>query len=210
MQSTKSSSCNPLIARLIEEGCSPEWLAECLMEMLLRREMVDIPVLTMPKPVGGKQSGSPLPLPPEGYVRLRFSVGRYQKVAPNHIVAAIADATRIPGKQIQKIYCYGEYSLVEVPSKYKNVIIQKVSGTKIGGHVTDVRLYDTKNPKAAVRGAAQEKKATGKSDRTRGLRSRKQEHAVRRARPQHSSAHGKPAAPEHRRTARKSVRRKKG
>ena len=210
MQSTKSSSCNPLIARLIEEGCSPEWLAECLMEMLLRREMVDIPVLTMPKPVGGKQSGSPLPPPPEGYVRLRFSVGRYQKVAPNHIVAAIADATRIPGKQIQKIYCYGEYSLVEVPSKYKNVIIQKVSGTKIGGHVTDVRLYDTKNPKAAVRGAAQEKKATGKSDRTRGLRSRKQEHAVRRARPQHSSAHGKPAAPEHRRTARNAVRRKKG
>lgn len=181
------------------------------MEMLLRREMVDIPVLAMPKPVGGKQSGSPLPPPPEGYVRLRFSVGRYQKVAPNHIVAAIADATRIPGKQIQKIYCYGEYSLVEVPSKYKNVIIQKVSGTKIGGHITDVRLYDTKNPKAAARSVTQEKRRTEKSDRTSASRSRKPEHVVRKARPQRSSAHGKPAAPEHRRRAtRNAVRRKKG
>lgn len=151
MQKTTSGSCNPLIVRLMEEGFSPEQLAECMMEMLLRREMVDVPVLAIPKPVGGKQSGSPLPPPPEGYVRLRFSVGRYQRVAPNHIVAAIADATRIPGKQIQKIYCYGEYSLVEVPSKYKNVIIQKVSGTKIGGHKTDVRLYDSQNPKAAAR-----------------------------------------------------------
>lgn len=151
LQKTGDCSCNPLIVRLMEEGFSPERLAECMMEMLLRREMVDVPVLAIPKPVGGKQSGSPLPPPPEGYVRLRFSVGRYQRVAPNHIVAAIADATRIPGKQIQKIYCYGEYSLVEVPSKYKNVIIQKVSGTKIGGHKTDVRLYDSKNSKAMAR-----------------------------------------------------------
>lgn len=149
LQKPGSSDCNPLIVKLMDEGYSPEKLAESMMELLLQREMTDVPVLAIPRPVGGKQSGSPLPPPPEGYVRLRFSVGRYQRVAPNHIVAAIAEATRIPGKQIQKIYCYGEYSLVEVPSKYKNVIIQKVSGTKIGGHKTDVRLYDSKSPKAA-------------------------------------------------------------
>ncbi|MGM9629777.1 DEAD/DEAH box helicase [Butyricicoccus sp.] len=154
LQKPGSSDCNPLIVKLMDEGYSPEKLAESMMELLLQREMTDVPVLAIPRPVGGKQSGSPLPPPPEGYVRLRFSVGRYQRVAPNHIVAAIAEATRIPGKQIQKIYCYGEYSLVEVPSKYKNVIIQKVSGTKIGGHKTDVRLYDSKNPKAACQSSS--------------------------------------------------------
>ena len=143
-----TSDCNAIIVKLMEEGYSAEKLAESMMELMLRREMNDVPVLAIPKPVNGKQSGSPLPPPPEGYVRLRFSVGRYQRVAPNHIVAAIAEATRIPGKQIQKIHCYGEYSLVEVPSKFKNLIIQKVSGTKIGGHPTDVRLYDSKNPKS--------------------------------------------------------------
>lgn len=149
LQKPGTSDCNALIVQLMDEGYSPEKLAESMMELLVQREMTDVPVLAIPRPVGGKQSGSPLPPLPEGYVRLRFSVGRYQRVAPNHIVAAITEATHLPGKQIQKIYCYGEYSLVEVPNKYKNVIIQKVSGTKIGGHKTDVRLYDSKNPKAA-------------------------------------------------------------
>ncbi len=161
--SGSASSCNPMIAELMQEGIRPEHLAECMMELLIRREMTDIPVLAIPKPVGGKQSGSPLPPAPAGYVRLRFSVGRYQRVAPNHIVAAIADATRIPGKQIQKIYCYGDYSLVEVPSKYKNVIIQRVSGTKIGGHKTDVRLYENSDSKRA----GQEKKRTARDSAAR-------------------------------------------
>ncbi len=143
-----SDPANPMLSRLLEEGVAPEKIAAGLLELLLRREMTGIPVLALPASPAGKQSGSPLPPPPEGYVRLRFSVGRYNHVAPNHIVAAIADATRLPGKQIQKIYCYGEYSLVEVPKKYKNLIVRKVSGTKIGGVKTDVRVYDAVSPKA--------------------------------------------------------------
>ncbi len=152
LQKPGSSDCNPFIVRLMDEGYSPEKLAESMMELLLQRELTDVPVLTIPRPVSSKQGSHSLPSPPEGYARLRFSVGRHQRIAPNHIVAAIAEATRIPGKQIQKIYCYGEYSLVDVPSKYKNIIIQKVSGTKIGGYKTDVRLYDWKNPKAGSQG----------------------------------------------------------
>ena len=203
-KTSENSACNPMIKKLIEEGCSPEWLAECLMEMLLRREMMDIPVLTMPKPVNGKQSGSPLPPPPEGYVRLRFSVGRYQRVAPNHIVSAIATETRIPGKQIQKIYCYGEYSLVEVPSKYKNVIIQKLSGKKIGGHVTDVRLYDHKNPKSSARNAAKH----GKPSENRDNRGQSRTH-VRNGR-KSSGGNRPPVAERRRRVAREHARRKNG
>lgn len=203
-KTSENSACNPMIKKLIEEGCSPEWLAECLMEMLLRREMMDIPVLTMPKPVNGKQSGSPLPPPPEGYVRLRFSVGRYQRVAPNHIVSAIATETRIPGKLIQKIYCYGEYSLVEVPSKYKNVIIQKLSGKKIGGHVTDVRLYDHKNPKSSARNAAK----YGKPSENRDNRDQSRTH-VRNGR-KSSGGNRPPIAERRRRVAREHARRKNG
>ena len=73
-----TSDCNAMIVSLMEEGYSAEKLAEGMMDLLLRREMNDVPVLAIPKPVGGKQSGSPLPPPPEGYVRLRFSVGRCQ------------------------------------------------------------------------------------------------------------------------------------
>lgn len=140
---------NELIARLMQEGCSAEHLASALLELLIHREMDDVPELYLPKS-NGKQQGSPLPPVPSGYVRLRFSVGRYQRVAPNHIIAAIADTTRIPGKMIQKIYCYGEYSLVEVPSKFKNLVIKKVNGTTIGGHKTDVRVYEPSEPQTAA------------------------------------------------------------
>lgn len=135
---------NALIRELLEET-SPERLAEAMLELLIQREMTDVPELIIPAS-NGRQQGSPLPPVPNGYVRLRFGVGRYQRVAPNHIVAAIANSTRIPGKMIQKIYCYGEYSLVEVPAKFKNLVVKKVNGTKIGGHVTDVRVYEDNAP----------------------------------------------------------------
>lgn len=151
LQQPGAYDCNALVVRLMDEGFSPEALAQGLMELLLQREMHDVPVL--PQPDAGKHTADPLPPLPEGHVRLRFSVGRRQRVAPNHIVAAIAEATRIPGSRIEKIDCFGDYSLVEVPSKYKNVIIQKVSGTKIGGHKTDVRLYDSKKPQPAAKAA---------------------------------------------------------
>ncbi len=136
---SSSQEINEILLRLLQKT-SAEHLAESLLSLLIRREMNDVPHLVLPHSNSRKQ-GSPLPPVPDGYVRLRFSVGRYQRVAPNHITAAIADAARIPGKMIQKIYCYGEYSLVEVPSKFKNRIIKKVNGTKIGGVTTDVRVY---------------------------------------------------------------------
>ena len=77
----------------------------------------------------------------EGCVRLRVSVGRSRKVAPNHIVAAIAEATGISGKRIGKIQCYGDYSLVEVPQELSRRIIREVSGRPIGGVPADLRLY---------------------------------------------------------------------
>ena len=142
LEKKESPESSELIVRLMQEGNSAEHLANALLELLLQQEMDNVPELYLPKQ-NGKQQGSPLPPVPSGYIRLRFSVGRYQRVAPNHIIAAIADATRIPGKMIQKIYCYGEYSLVEVPSKFKNLVIKKVNGTKIAGHKTDVRVYES-------------------------------------------------------------------
>lgn len=132
---------NPMLAKLLDEGYSAESTAEALLNILVQREVEHIPVITIPKPVS---TSAPLAPAPEGYVRLRFSVGRNQRVAPNHLVAAIADMTKIPGKSIAKIHCYGDYSLVEVPSKFKALIISKVSGQKIGGIRTDVRIYDSK------------------------------------------------------------------
>ena len=202
---TAGSPCNALIVRLMQEGYAPEQLAETMMELLVRREMNDVPVLVIPTPANGKQSGSPLPPLPEGLVRLRFSVGRHQRVAPNHIVAAIADATRIPGKLIQKIYCYGEYSLVEVPSKYKNVIIQKVNGTKIGGHKTDVRLYDNKGRSSR---SSSDKNAAEKKTFNKGKRDGKPTFSKRREGARKDSHASRRSAEPRKRSVREGFRKK--
>lgn len=126
-----------MLDRLIAEGFSAGQIAEAALEQLLAHEMASVPEVRAPKPVQPR----PLTELSEGCVRLRVSVGRSRKVAPNHIVAAIAEATGISGKRIGKIQCYGEYSLVEVPQELARRIIREVSGVPIGGIPADLRIY---------------------------------------------------------------------
>lgn len=131
---------HPLVEKFLTEGYDAAQLSGVLLDMLLEQEMKDIPVLIAPKPVGK----TPLAPVAEGMVRLRFSVGRNQRVAPNQIVGAITELVNITGKQIGKIYCYGDYSLVEVPTKFKQAILETVNGQKINNVRTDVRVYDNR------------------------------------------------------------------
>lgn len=133
---------HPLVSKLLDEGVPSNILASILLERLMEQEMKDVPVITVPKPV----QKAPLTEAPDGMIRLRFSVGRNHRVAPNQLVGAITEFTAISGKQIGKIYCYGDYSLVEVPTKYKQAIIEQVGGQKIGGVRADVRVYETHAP----------------------------------------------------------------
>lgn len=127
----------PVLDKLMAEGFTAEQIAQATLEHLIAREMACIPEVRAPKPV----KPGPLARLNEGCVRLRVSVGRSRKVAPNHIVAAIAEATGISGKRIGKIQCYGDYSLVEVPQELSRRIIREVSGRPIGGVPADLRLY---------------------------------------------------------------------
>lgn len=130
-------SARPVLDKLEAEGFTAEQIAEAALEHLIAREMACIPEVRAPKPV----KPGPLPELNEGCVRLRVSVGRSRKVAPNHIVAAIAEVTGISGKRIGKIQCYSDYSLVEVPQELARRIVREVSGMPIGGVPADLRLY---------------------------------------------------------------------
>lgn len=130
-------SAQPLLRTLLDEGFSPEQVAQAALDQLIAREMACIPEVRAPK----RTQPKPLAALSEGCVRLRVSVGRNQKVAPNHIVAAIAECTGISGKRIGKIQCYGDYSLAEVPEELAKRIVREVSGMPIGGVPADLRVY---------------------------------------------------------------------
>ena len=127
---------HPMVEKLLGEGFDAAQLSGVLLDLLMDYEMKDVPVIAVPKPV----QKAPLQPTPEGMVRLRFSVGRNQRVG------AITEKVDISGKQIGKIYCYGDYSLVELPSKYKQEVIRSLNGEKINGVRADVRLYDNRTP----------------------------------------------------------------
>lgn len=130
----------PLIEKLLAEEYTTEQIATVLLNILIEQEVEDIPVLTIPKPVT-KNPPAPTAV---GMIRLRFSVGRNQRVAPNQLVGAITDLTNITGKQIGKIYCYGDYSLVEIPTHAQKQVLERVNGQKINGVVANVRVYDSR------------------------------------------------------------------
>ena len=134
-----------MVEKLLGEGFDAAQLSGVLLDLLMDYEMKDVPVIAVPKPV----QKAPLQPTPEGMVRLRFSVGRNQRVAPNQLVGAITEKVDISGKQIGKIYCYGDYSLVELPSKYKQEVIRSLNGEKINGVRADVRLYDSRTPSSS-------------------------------------------------------------
>lgn len=164
---------SPTVEKLLGEGFDAAQLSGVLLDLLMDYEMKDVPVLAAPKPV----QKTPLGDVPEGMVRLRFSVGRNHRVAPNQLVGAITELTSLSGKQIGKIYCYGDYSLVEVPAQVKHEIIQNVGGQKINGTRADVRVYENRAPGARSSGAPHRDHRDGFDRRTRRVPvTRKNEH----------------------------------
>lgn len=73
--------------------------------------------------------------------RIRLNVGREQKIAPNHIVGAIAEATELSGKDIGKIQVFREYSLVSVPPETMEQTLLELKGIKICGVTVNATPY---------------------------------------------------------------------
>ena len=84
------------------------------------------------------------------YRKLMLSVGRKHKVAPNHIVSAIAERAMIKGSAIGKIEIYDDKTVVGIPASHAEEIAQAMEGATICGH--NVMIYLTaENPAPAPR-----------------------------------------------------------
>ncbi len=151
-----------ILEKLGECGYTHEQIAEAALEHLLAQEMARIPEVKAPK----IRQPKPLAALRDGCVRLRLSVGRNQKVAPNHIVAAIAEGTGISGKRIGKIQCFGDYSLVEVPEELSKRIVRDMSDMPVGGFNADIRVYQ----EGLARHAAKKSSQTGRNHHRNGHR----------------------------------------
>ncbi len=105
--------------------------------------------------------------------RIRLNIGRSSRVAPNHLVGAIAERTGIAGSEIGKIEIYDDASVVGIPAEMAEDCAALMGGCRICGKPVTCELVDdaaisSRAPRRAgkaARGhsAPREKSARGKS-----------------------------------------------
>lgn len=121
-----------MLHRLTDMGLTAEQVAEAALERLLAGQRKALPEVQVVSRRGesrdGKQTGVVL------------SIGRRQRIAPNFILGAIADATGIPGKQVGKIDIYDDYTVVQLGAEDARLTAETMATCRINGHKTEVRL----------------------------------------------------------------------
>lgn len=121
-----------MLHRLSGMGLTAEQVAEAALERLLAGQRKALPEVQVVSRRGesrdGKQTGVVL------------SIGRRQRIAPNFILGAIADATGIPGKQVGKIDIYDDYTVVQLGAEDARLTAETMATCRINGHKTEARL----------------------------------------------------------------------
>lgn len=65
--------------------------------------------------------------------QVRISIGRRSRVAPNHILGAVAGESGLPGKMMGAIDIHSDYTTIDVPKKYKTRIVKSLNKSTIMG-----------------------------------------------------------------------------
>ena len=121
-----------MLHRLTGMGLTAEQVAEAALERLLAGQRKALPEVQVVSRRGESQDGKQT-----GVV---LSIGRRQRIAPNFILGAIADATGIPGKQVGKIDIYDDYTVVQLGAEDARLTAETMATCRINGHKTEVRL----------------------------------------------------------------------
>ncbi len=71
----------------------------------------------------------------ENMAGVRISIGRRDRITPNHILGAAAGETGLPGKVFGAINIQDNYSVIDVPKEHKKRVVQKLNKSKINGKI---------------------------------------------------------------------------
>ncbi len=126
--------CRDMVEEMSESGCDLAAIAAAALQKAFENDAVEIPDVQFEK----RSAGGAL------YRKLIIGVGRKNKVAPNHILSAVASAANIPGREIGKIEIYDERSVVGIPANRSEQILRALQGLKINGFPAAVRLSSEK------------------------------------------------------------------
>ena len=123
-----------MVSEMLDGGCDLQMIAAAAMQAAFSKEEIKLEDIVFERKAanGGM------------YKKIILSVGRAHKVAPNHIVSAIAERANIPGKEIGKIEIYDERSIVGIPADRADQVVKALKNLKINGCACSVRLSQDK------------------------------------------------------------------
>ena len=123
-----------IVAKLMAEGHEPALIASAAVKLCFRRDDEGLADIELDR----KADDGRL------YRKLFLTIGRRQKVAPNHIVSAIAGRANVRGSEIGKIEIYDERTVVGVPAERAEAIERAMQGATICGIPVRARLSSEK------------------------------------------------------------------
>lgn len=114
------------IDTLLKRGCDPIKVAAAVLQIHLGNKKCKIKDVVCIKAVKTDKSN-------DSYKKIKISIGRKDRVAPNHIVGAITESTSLSGGDIGKIEIYDDETIVSIPSNRIDEILIAMKNCKICG-----------------------------------------------------------------------------
>ena len=129
-----------MVSEMLEGGCDLQMIAAAALQTAFQKDELSLSDIVFERRTtnGGM------------YRKLIISVGRRQKIAPNHVVSAVCERTDLSGKEIGKIEIYDDKTIVGVPADRAEQVVHALKGLKINGAPATVRLSAEK-PSASPR-----------------------------------------------------------
>ncbi len=185
IQEGVSEEAQAVISKLLEEGNDLSMIAAAAYQLAFKKDDSSLQDIVVER----KTQSNGL------YRKMIISIGRRNKVAPNHIVSAVAERANIRGSVIGKIEIYDDKTIVGVPSEQAERIVKSMQGATICGIPARTKLSaDKPAPQPApgtpgARKAGERKPGEGKGregDRRNGDRFNRDNRDDRRNAPRKS------------------------
>jgi ATP-dependent RNA helicase DeaD len=120
-----------LVEELVEEGMDISEVAAAAARLARKDKPLEVALEPAPREV---------PQTEDGMVRLFIPAGSRAGVRPADIVGAIANEADVPGKAIGSIDIYDSFTFVEVPARYGQQVLERMSRATLRGRQIEVRL----------------------------------------------------------------------
>lgn len=157
----------PFVEEFVEKGYSEKQVACAMIDLIAAKDKKQIPVVSGPSPAAQRPAS---PDRGDGRVRLHLNIGRNQQIAPNYIVAGIADGTGLPAKAIGKINIFNEYTEIDLSPEDAKYVLEKMKNSKIKGQRVQFTMLEGRTGGASGRYGRGGRRQSGDSFKSGGNR----------------------------------------